>query len=72
MFPQAEATPDPNDSEGRTPFEIPGRDITGLTSLEHVWAAHAEWLSPGISVSVFPNAVGSPLESGVNLANLYV
>lgn len=70
-FPMREATPEPGDSQGRTPFQIPGRDIDGLTSLEHVWAAHSEWLQAGSSGTVFPGATGAPLESGVSLAGLY-
>ena len=71
MFPIREATPEPGDSQGRTPFEIPGRDINGLTSLEHVWAAHCNWLQAGTSGTVFPGAGSSLLESGVSLASLY-
>lgn len=71
LFPDREAIPEPGDSQGRTPFEIPGRDILGLTSLEHVWSAHCDWLQAGISSTVFPNAASSPIENGVSLANLY-
>ncbi len=71
LFPMREATPEPGDSQGRTPFEIPGRDINGLTSLEHIWSAHSDWLQPGISGTVFPNAATSPIESAVSFASLY-
>lgn len=71
LFPDREALPDPGDSQGRTPFEIDGRDINGLTSLEHIWSAHSNWLQAGISGSVFPRAAGSPIESGVDLSGLY-
>ena len=54
LFPQREANPDPADSQGRTPYEIPGRDIDGLTSLEHLWAQTCEWLEPGTGNMVFP------------------
>ena len=72
FFPLRESVPDPEDSQGRTPFEISGRDIDGLTSLEHVWARISDWLQPGIGSTVFPGAVASPLESGVDFTNLLV
>lgn len=72
MFPDHEASPDPEDSQGRTPFQIPGRDIEGLTSLEHIWSAHCDWLQSGTGSTVFPGAAGSPIENGVDLSSLYV
>lgn len=71
LFPDREALPDPEDSQSRSPFQIPGRDIDGLTSLEHIWSAHCNWLQPGTGSSVFPNASSSPIEPGVNLGSLY-
>jgi len=72
MFPAREALPDPYDSQGRSPFQIPGRDIEGRTSLEHIWTEHANWLQPGIAAQVFPNTGSSPIESAVSFSNLYV
>jgi len=71
FFPQREALPDPEDSQGRTPFEISGRDINGLTSLEHVWARISNWLQAGSGDIVFPGYSLSPLETGVDLSNLF-
>ena len=72
LFPEREANPDPADSQGRTPFEIRGRDIDGLTSLEHLWARTCEWLEPGTGNVVFPNYQSSPIETGVDLSNILV
>jgi hypothetical protein len=72
MFPEHEALPDPVDSVGRTPFEIHGRDIDGLTSIERVYARLCDWAAPGTGPVVFPNAASSILESGVDLTNLLV
>ncbi len=71
IFPQREALPDPQDSQGRTPYEISGRDIKGLTSLEHIWAEHCEWLQAGTGGIMFPGAAASPIEAGVSFASLY-
>lgn len=70
MFPIREAMPEPGDSQGRTPFEIPGQDILGLSSLEHIWSAHAHWLGTD---TAFPDPAGKPIEPGVDLtpASLY-
>ena len=72
FFPQREALPDPEDSQGRSPFEISGRDIDGLTSLEHVWARASNWLQAGSGDAVFPGHALSPLETGVDLTNLFI
>lgn len=70
MFPQREALADPADSQGRTPFEIHGRDIDGLTSIERVYARISDWAIPGAGAIVFPNADSSVLENGVDLTEL--
>ena len=72
MFPQREALPDPGDGAGRTPFEIPGRDINGLTSFERILAAACDWAHAGSGATVFPNASSSGLETGVDLGSLFV
>ncbi len=72
MFPQREALPDPGDGAGRTPFEIPGRDIDGLTSFERVLAAVCDWAHAGSGATVFPNASSSDLETGVDLGSLFI
>lgn len=71
MFPQREALPDPQDSLDRSPFEIPDRDIDGLTSFERVFAQACDWTVPGAGPIVFPDAPVSPLEAGVNLTGLF-
>jgi uncharacterized protein (DUF1501 family) len=70
MFPQREALPDPADSQGRTPFEIPGRDIAGLTSIERVYGRLSDWAASGTGSAVFPNIDSSALEAGVDLTYL--
>lgn len=71
MFPLAEALPDLSDGAGRTPFEIPGTDIVGETSLERVLAKVCDWVSPGSGELVCPNAASGPLEAGVDLNSLF-
>jgi uncharacterized protein (DUF1501 family) len=71
MFPQHEAVPDPGDSLGRSPLEIPGTDINGLTSFERVLAQACDWATPGSGGVVFPNAASSNLEAGVDLSGLF-
>ena len=70
MFPQREALSDPADSQGRTPFQIPGRDIAGLTSIERVYGRLSDWAAPGTGSAVFPNIDSSALEAGVDLTYL--
>lgn len=70
IFPQVEALPDPGDAQGRSPFAIAGRDITGLTSFERIYAAACDWAAPGTGSVAFPNAATSDIESGVNLSDL--
>ena len=70
MFPQREALPEPGDGQNRSPFEIPGQDIKGLTSFERLFAAACDWAAPGTGPLAFPNAASSEIESGVSLANL--
>ena len=70
MFPLKEAMPDGDDYLNRSPLEIPGRDIEGLTSFYRVYAEVCEWMQPNSGLAVFPESNNSPLESGVNLNNL--
>ena len=71
MFPQREAIPDPADSQGRTAFEIPGRDIDGLTSVERINSLACDWAAPGTGSIVFPSANSSDIETGVDLSGLF-
>lgn len=68
LFPEREINPDPNDSSGRTPYEIPGRDILGQTALERVMGAIADWVEPGAGDLVFPDRATAALEPGVTLS----
>jgi uncharacterized protein (DUF1501 family) len=70
MFPEREALPDPGDSLGRAPFEIPGMDIRGLTSFERVMARMCDWVAPGTGSVVFPNASGGIVEPGLTIDDL--
>jgi hypothetical protein len=66
MFPQREALV-VND---KVPLQTSGADILGLTSTEKIQAALCEWVEPGSSAAVFPNAGMAALEDGVSLAGL--
>ena len=70
MFPLREALPEGTDSEGRTPFEIPGRDIDGLTSVSRINSALCDWLQVGSGAQIFPDAIASEVESGLDLGQL--
>ena len=82
MFPQREILPDPNDTQTpqRTPYQQPGADIRGLTSIERVMARVCDWVEPSSGVKVFPNTAkndlslypdGPILEQGVDLSRLF-
>lgn len=71
MFPAREARPDAADSQGRTPFQIPGTDIKGLTTFERVLAKTCDWVAPGSGSQVFPNAASGLIEPGVDLSGLF-
>jgi len=60
MFPEREVQ---DDGSGRIPLETSGADILGLTSTERVQAALCEWVEPGSSSDVFPDAGSSDVES---------
>jgi hypothetical protein len=62
MFPLRESLPDPDDSLDRSPFELHGKDIAGLTSFERVYAQACDWVSPGAGDAVFPGAATSDIE----------
>jgi uncharacterized protein (DUF1501 family) len=68
MFPEREAVEDGN---GKIPLETSGADILGQTSTERVFAEACEWVQPGSSGTVFPNAASAELESGVSLNSLF-
>jgi len=51
-------------------FDKPSADINGLTSIEHVFGALSDWVSPGAGDVVFPGRGTADLESGVDLSNL--
>jgi uncharacterized protein (DUF1501 family) len=68
MFPEREAA---EDADGTIPFEKSGADIQGLTSTERILAEACEWLQPGSSGAVFPNAVTAEIESPGLLDNLF-
>lgn len=70
MFPLREALPDPADSLGRTPFQITGRDIDGLTAVGRINSALCDWLQPGSGAQVFPDAPSSAVENGLDLSQL--
>jgi uncharacterized protein (DUF1501 family) len=55
MFPPSEAS----DADGQIPLTRHGADITGLTTTEKILAEACEWVEPGTSSSVFPNAASS-------------
>ncbi len=59
MFPERESVEDGN---GRIPLETSGADIEGRTSTERVLAEACEWMQPGSSGAVFPNAGASDVE----------
>lgn len=66
-FPEREAMEDDN---GKIPLETSGADILGQTSTERVFAEACEWVEPGTSSAVFPNAGSAELETGVSLSGL--
>lgn len=70
-FPTRERLPDPDDGRQRSPLEIEGSDIAGLTSVERVLYELCDWASPGSGDAVFPSAASSPLEAGVSLDDLF-
>jgi uncharacterized protein (DUF1501 family) len=55
MFPESEAS----DALGQIPLTRHGSDITGLTTTEKILAEACEWVEPGTSADVFPNAADS-------------
>ena len=59
MFPERESVEDGN---GKIPLETSGADIEGRTSTERVLAEACEWMQPGSSGAVFPNAGASDVE----------
>ena len=46
-------------------------DITGLTQLDHVFGAAADWVAPGSAPGIFPNIGAAPIENGVDLSGLF-
>ncbi len=66
MFPVSETI----EVNGAIPLERHGADIAGLTSTERILAGISDWMSPGASTSVVPNAGSSAQESPGLLDNL--
>jgi len=67
MFPESEAV----EVDGKVPLETYGDDILGQTSTENILAEACEWMAPGSSGNVFPNAGPSTVENGVALSALF-
>jgi uncharacterized protein (DUF1501 family) len=67
MFPERESSPDGN---GRIPLQTSGADIEGRTSTELVLGQVCEWVQPGSSASVFPDADPAAVEEPGLLDNL--
>jgi uncharacterized protein (DUF1501 family) len=68
MFPAREAI----EENGKIPMETSGADVLGLTSTERVLAEACEWMQPGSSAAVFPNAGSSDIEIPGMLDTLFV
>ncbi len=62
MFPEAELDR----------LDQPTPDIEGRTDVDALFAELADWAVPGSSSSVFPGLQTARIESGVNLASLFV
>jgi hypothetical protein len=58
------------DGKGRIPLETSGADILGQTSTERILAEVCEWMQPGASPAVFPNAGSAAVETPNLLDNL--
>ena len=54
-----------------TRFDQVGSDIEGPSSFERVLAVDCDWVEPGTGSQVFPGAVASPVEAGVDLSMLF-
>ena len=74
MHPEREILPDPDDwqSPQRAPFEIPGADIKGRTSMEYVFGSACEWVAPAAGAAVFPNMNVAAAEAEVDLTGVLV
>lgn len=55
----------------REKYGQPGADTDGLTSVERLYAAIAEWMQPGSAATVVPDYTNSDLESGVEPEALF-
>ena len=62
MFPEAELDR----------LDQPTPDIEGRTDVDALFAELADWAVPGSSSGVFPGLQDARIESGVNLASLFV
>ncbi|NNL94198.1 MAG: DUF1501 domain-containing protein [Xanthomonadales bacterium] len=60
LFPAAEALAS---DDGRIPLQTQGADISGRTSTEKILAEACEWVEPGTSTAVFPNAGTADIET---------
>lgn len=66
MFPDSEI----QGAAGSTRFDQQGADIQGRTSFERVLAPVCDWVQQGSGGQVFPSAMSSPIEPGVDLNGL--
>jgi hypothetical protein len=53
-------------------YDQPSADIDGLTSIERLFGAIAEWMQAGSSSLVFPQIGTSDLEPGVDFSSLFI
>ncbi|MDX1778614.1 MAG: DUF1501 domain-containing protein, partial [Thermodesulfobacteriota bacterium] len=53
-------------------YDQPSADIEGLTSIERLFGAIADWMQAGSSSLVFPQIATSDLESGVDFSSLFI
>ena len=47
-------------------------DINGLTTFDQIYARVCDWVSPGSSLSVFPDQSQSTVEAGALLDDLFI
>jgi uncharacterized protein (DUF1501 family) len=67
MFPERESSAGP---DGLIPLQTPGADIEGLTSTDRILAQAVDWVKPGTSGSVFPDAAMAAQDSSFDVAHL--
>ncbi len=67
MFPERESI----EVNSKFPLDTSGADIEGRTSTERIFAQACEWMQPGSSGAVFPDAGSSDIEIPNMLDNLF-